>query len=118
VCSTNIEARLKEIGKPLEIVRGNCDLTANWPMVRRVEREGHHFELIHIPPAVREVAAGTQTVLHGHTHVPRDDYVEGIRFLNPGCITRPNRGAPASFGWLTLRNSGLYDWSLEMVVKD
>ena len=24
--------------------------------------------------------------LHGHTHVPRDEVLAGVRFLNPGCL--------------------------------
>ena len=61
-------------------------------------------------------AAGVHLVLHGHTHVPRDETdARGVRWLNPGCITRPNRGARASFGWLTLVKDTPPDWRLELL---
>jgi uncharacterized protein len=45
--------------------------------------------------------------------VPRDDTDPlGVRWLNPGCITRPNRGAPASFAWLTVRRGKPPQWEL------
>ena len=34
------------------------------------------------------------------------------RYLNPGCITRPNRGAPASFAWLELRRGAPLRWEV------
>lgn len=37
-----------------------------------------------------------------------------MRWLNPGCITRPNRGAPASFAWLTIEN-GSFTWNVELL---
>jgi predicted phosphodiesterase len=52
-------------------------------------------------------------VLHGHTHVPRDETdPSGVRWLNPGCITRPNRGAPASFAWLSIDRRKKVRWEL------
>ncbi len=59
---------------------------------------------------------GAQVLLHGHTHVPRDETdPSGVRWLNPGCITRPNRGAPASFAWLTLEPGKPLRWELVKV---
>jgi predicted phosphodiesterase len=52
-------------------------------------------------------------ILHGHTHVPRDETDPlNVRWLNPGCITRPNRGAAASFAWLTVRRGKVPRWDL------
>jgi len=53
-------------------------------------------------------------VLHGHTHVPRDEEIKGVRWLNPGCITRP-RGAGATFAWLTVTPGKLTSWELVQV---
>jgi hypothetical protein len=45
--------------------------------------------------------------------VPRDETDPlGVRWLNPGCITRPNRGAPASFAWLTIGRGKPFTWEL------
>jgi predicted phosphodiesterase len=38
--------------------------------------------------------------------------IAGTRFLNPGCITRPNRGAPASYAWLELQPGQPVGWKI------
>ncbi|MGH8021124.1 MAG: metallophosphoesterase family protein [Opitutaceae bacterium] len=110
VCDPQTLDPLLVLGCPLTIVQGNCDSAWEWPLVRRLEREGRSFHLEHIPP--KRAPEGADAVLHGHTHVPRDESVHGARFLNPGCITRPNRGAPASFAWLTIDARGALDWRI------
>ena len=52
-----------------------------------------------------------RNVLHGHTHVPRDERRGNVRFLNPGCVTRPNRSWPASVAWLQIID-GKINWRL------
>ena len=107
VCDPATLAEFEQLGPPLRVVQGNCDAHP-WPLELTLTREGTVFHLVHIPPprAPRQVAA----VLHGHTHVPRDEMVAGVRWLNPGCISRPNRGAPASFAWLTIEPGGAFEW--------
>lgn len=110
VCRPETLDPLLAMGRPLTIVRGNCDASWDWRLTRRLEREGRVFHLEHIPPA--RPPTEVDVVLHGHTHVPRDEEVLGTRYLNPGCITRPNRGAPASFAWLSIAPNGDLDWRL------
>jgi uncharacterized protein len=112
VCRPDILDPVLAIGRPFVVVRGNCDYTWEWPLMRRLERGGRRFHLEHAPP--HRPPAGVDFVLHGHTHVPRDEMVLGARFLNPGCITRPNRGAPASFGWLRIDDARRVDWQLAL----
>ena len=110
VCDPATLVHFERPGVRLHVVLGNCDSHHAWPLTLSLERQGVRFHLEHIPP--RRAPAGAQVVLHGHTHVPRDETDHaGVRWLNPGCITRPNRGAPASFAWLTLRAGG-FDWTL------
>src|ERR1700712_849481 len=90
----------RALGLPLKVVRGNCDADHGWPMTLKCELSGLRFLLVHIPPSTPP--AGVDILLHGHTHVPRNEVIAKVRFLNPGCITRPNRGAPASFAWLEI----------------
>lgn len=97
-------------GRPVYVVRGNTDWSMEWPLHRLLERGKFRFFLIHIPP--RHAPEGCDVVLHGHTHVPRDETIDGIRWLNPGCITRPNRGAPPGFAWLTIEG-GRFEWELQ-----
>jgi putative phosphoesterase len=100
VCSPAILARLARVA-PLRIVRGNCDSEPGWPLALDFKLHGLRFHLEHIPSGKPPAC---DVFLHGHTHVPRDETVGGVRFLNPGCITRPNMGAPASYAWLTFEN--------------
>lgn len=110
VCDPLILALLETFGPPVLIVRGNCDSHLAWPLTLDLTRAGHRLHLIHIPP--RTAPAGCDLLLHGHTHFPRDEMHGGTRFLNPGCITRPNRGAPASYGWLELEAEKDAVWSI------
>jgi len=55
-------------------------------------------------------------VLHGHTHVPRDETdEEGVRWLNPGCIARPRRDTGPTFAWLEIEKGKPPRWRLEKV---
>lgn len=113
VCEPATLAEFEQLGVPLRVVAGNCDAHP-WPLSLTLERGGLKFHLIHIPPAPPRVPVGVAVLLHGHTHVPRDETIDGVRWLNPGCITRPNRGAPASWAWLTVAE-GKLDWQLVRV---
>lgn len=110
VCDPVTLVEFEQLGPPLRIVAGNCDAHP-WPLTLDLTRGGLRFHLEHIPPA--RAPAGVHVMLHGHTHVPRDETDPGgVRWLNPGCITRPNRGAPASFAWLTIGPRGALAWQL------
>lgn len=114
VCAPETLVEFEQLGVPLRVVLGNCDGFGGWPLALDLKREGVAFHLTHIPPA--RAPRGAQVVLHGHTHVPRDETdPAGVRWLNPGCITRPNRGAPASFAWLTVEGGRVTGWELVRV---
>jgi predicted phosphodiesterase len=53
--------------------------------------------------------ASVRIVLHGHTHVARDEVIAGVRWLNPGAISRPRAGEP-SWAWLTVNGGTLTSW--------
>lgn len=101
---------LRAGGKQLKVVRGNCDSVTDWPLTLDLSRAGLRIRLVHIPPS--DPPPGVDLLLHGHTHVPRNEQVGSTVFLNPGCITRPNRGAPRSYAWLTLCGKGEYRWEV------
>jgi putative phosphoesterase len=109
VCAPTVLEEFRRLGPPLLVVRGNCDAEQSWPLTLHCERGGLQLQLIHIPP--KAAPAGVDILLHGHTHVPRNELVGKTRFLNPGCITRPNRGAPASFAWLEILGVRSFRWT-------
>jgi putative phosphoesterase len=110
VTAPSLLEAVRKVGPPVTIVRGNCDSNAEWPLIVDLERNGVRFRLIHIPP--RSAPENIDLLLHGHTHVPRDETRDGVRFLNPGCVTRPNRGAPASVAHLEISATGELRWNL------
>lgn len=111
VCAPTTLVEFEQLGPPLRVVIGNCDSYSAWPVTLDLERGGVRFHLVHIPP--RQTPRGAQVVLHGHTHVPRDETdPTGVRWLNPGCITRPNRGSAASFAWLQIKRGKPLEWNL------
>ena len=109
VCEPTILGDLRAIGSRVAVVRGNCDWNSEWPLVVDLKRDGLKFRLQHIPPDVPP--DDVDVVLHGHTHVPRNEKRGGVLFLNPGCVTRPNQGSPASVAWLEIAN-GKIKWQL------
>lgn len=111
VCAPHLLLEIESLGLPVTIVRGNCDANYDWPLVVDLKRHGVRFRLVHIPPS-RPPEGEADVLLHGHTHVPRDERIGGVRFLNPGCVTRPNRGAPASVATLKIAADGKLTWSL------
>lgn len=108
VCDPGILQTVERIGPPVTIVRGNCDSNVEWPLVVDLKRNGLRFRLVHIPPD--RAPENIDVLLHGHTHVARNERCEGVLFLNPGCVTRPNRGSPASVANLEIATDGKLSW--------
>jgi putative phosphoesterase len=109
VCTEAILDELRAIGPPVTVVRGNCDSNLEWPLVVDLVRGGLRFRLQHIPPD--HLPDDVDVVLHGHTHVPRNEKRGQALFLNPGCVTRANQGAPPSVAWLEIA-AGKTNWKL------
>ncbi|MDX6766130.1 MAG: metallophosphoesterase family protein [Candidatus Methylacidiphilales bacterium] len=110
VCDVRTIYALRELGCPVRVVRGNCDSCTDWPLTLDLERGGVRFHLVHIPP--REAPAGCAGLLHGHTHVPRDESVRGVRWLNPGSAGKPNKGAPPSVAFLEVEEGTVRSWKV------
>jgi len=109
VCAEAILDELRAIGPPITVVRGNCDSNFEWPLVLDLARGGLKFRLQHVPPD--HSPDDVDVLLHGHTHVPRNERLGRVLFLNPGCVTRPNRGAPPSVALLEIVD-GKVGWKL------
>lgn len=110
VCAPATLMEFQRLGPPLHVVLGNCDAEPEWPVSLELEREKVRFYLTHIPP--ERAPKGCQVVLHGHLHVPRDEMIGSVRWLNPGCVSRPNRGSRPSFAWLTVEPGKPVGWEL------
>jgi hypothetical protein len=109
VCAEAILDELRAMGPRVTVVRGNCDSTSEWPLVLDLVRGGLKLRLQHVPPD--HPPDDVDVLLHGHTHVPRNERLGRVLLLNPGCVTRPNRGAPPSVAWLEIAD-GRVGWKL------
>lgn len=111
-CDLTTLHAIRTLGPDFYGVLGNNDWGLDLPERLTLERAGKSFLLIHICPSR---PGGADFLLHGHTHVPRDETVGSTRILNPGCITRPNRGAPASWAWLDISDDRTVKWALNLL---
>ena len=109
VCTEAIIDELRAVGPRMTVVRGNCDSNLDWPVIVDLTRNGLKFRLQHIPPD--HLPDDVNVLLHGHTHVPRNERRRNVLFLNPGCVTRANQGAPPSVAWLEIAE-GKINWKL------
>jgi len=101
---------VKALGRPFYGVLGNNDHGLSLPKTLTLTRAGKNFLLIHIPP---HRPGGADYLIHGHTHVPRDETLGATRVLNPGTIGKPNKGAPRSYAWMTLEEPlGVTAWEI------
>jgi hypothetical protein len=112
VCAETILDELRAIGPRVIVVRGNCDTNFDWPLVLDVVRNGLKFRLQHVPPD--HPPDDIDVLLHGHTHVPRNERRGHVLYLNPGCVSRPNRGSPPSVAWLDIVD-GKINWKLVLL---
>lgn len=91
-------AELESIA-PTIAVRGNCDRRDLGPSATFVASPllgGVRFKMVHRPEDIGTVPDDVNVVVHGHTHIPRNETINGVLFLNPGSPTRPRGGSRKS----------------------
>lgn len=113
VCREATLELVRRLGPPVTVVKGNNDFFQPWPMEELLERHGVTCRLIHIPPKPTKLGS-CDILLHGHTHVPRDEMIAGVRVLNPGTIGKANKGAPPSYAWLELVEGKDPEWHIKL----
>jgi putative phosphoesterase len=114
VCREGTLELVRRLGPPVTVVKGNNDFFQPWPMEELLERHGVTCRLIHIPPKPTKLGS-CDILLHGHTHVPRDEMIAGVRVLNPGTIGKANKGAPPSYAWLELVEGKDPEWHIKLL---
>src|SRR5215813_2736559 len=98
--------RLAEIA-PVMAVRGNVDREA-WarklPESNVLEVEGVSVYVLHILDTLdlKPEAAGFAAVVHGHSHVPKQEVKNGVLYFNPGSAGPRRFKLPVSLGRLTV----------------
>jgi len=100
------------VGKPFSFVWGNCDdddgstlaylntvgMKAPTDVPLRLNLDGKSFAVFHGHEASfhRAGSLDVDYVLHGHSHVARDERINNVRFINPGALYRATRKTMAT----------------------
>lgn len=109
---------LNNISDEILCVRGNCDsevdqmvlkfnIMAEYAIIYDGERmifatHGHKFNKDNLPSLKKG-----DILLHGHTHIPVNESVDGITIMNPGSVSIPKENS--WHGYMIIEN-GTYTW--------
>jgi putative phosphoesterase len=107
VDSPSVLEGLREVA-PVLAVRGNVD-RGSW--ARRLEEveyldiDGVKLCVVHDRSSldVRALPAGTNVVIHGHSHRPRVESIGGVLYLNPGSAGPRRFDLPVSMALLHIQ---------------
>lgn len=100
---------LNDLPAPVCAVRGNCDGEVDvnlmpfrmpesaWLNVDGLRIFASHGHRLPDNPPIPNVRPGS-VILRGHTHIPRGETIDGLHFWNPGSLSLPKGGYPASYG--------------------
>lgn len=110
---------MNDLTKKIIAVRGNCDaevdqmvlqfaLTADYNVLPLGNRKlfmshGHIYSPDHLP-----VLNDGDIFLSGHTHIPTAKKENGIFLLNPGSVSLPKGGHPATYAMLDEQGFTVY----------
>lgn len=103
--------------KPFISVMGNIDFNSDLPDYHIFEIDNHRFLLTHghKQSGGREnlVKFGKEhncdVVLYGHSHVPSDSVVQGVRLINPGSCFNNRNGINPTYCILNLNDDNTID---------
>jgi putative phosphoesterase len=103
--------KLTEIA-PVIAVRGNVD-TQPWsrilPETELFEAEGETIYMLHDRARLdlKPKAAGIAAVIHGHSHQPKIEEINGVLYINPGSAGPGRFNLPVSVGKLEIKKGKL-----------
>ena len=84
------------------IVNGNCDGDTFYPTtdictlegVKILFTHGHYHNVKYTTSLLQNAAekAGAKIALYGHTHIAKNEYLDGLYLINPGSIAHSREG--------------------------
>jgi len=99
---------------PLVGVRGNMDagpLAARLPERYILELEDRSIGITHghladgnVLSGVRNMFQNTDLIIFGHTHIPFNGQIDGVRMFNPGSLTRPRATTLGTYGLVEMES--------------
>ena len=111
---------------PLRVMKGLCG-NCDWGSAGHTEAvtelggkrifytHGHSYGVKSGLERLKEAARGAKAdiALFGHTHVAMTFYEDGICYMNPGSLERPQRGNP-SYGVVDITKAGIVTFIVEI----
>lgn len=94
---------------PIYAVRGNCDSHGfDTPEYMSIETGHGHITVAHrADVARRHLIPESKVMVYGHTHISLINQETDLLVINPGSITLPRGGLPASVALLTIDATGI-----------
>lgn len=92
---------------PTVAVLGNCDTSLRGmdiPFTASPRIGGVRFFMTHRPEDIGTVAEDVRVVVHGHTHIPREERIGEVLYLNPGSTSKPRGGSKRGVARVTIAN--------------
>ncbi len=115
----------KENYPELTVIRGNNDYDWDLPLQIIADYNGlrvlaMHSHTIYSYKRVDELAKlakknKCQIAFYGHTHVPDDRMVNGVRVMNPGSLMYNRDGSPVGYFILTIEDKDHYQVVFEQL---
>ena len=86
----NCEAEVDQMVLPFPVLSDYVLVEAAGKMI--FATHGHLWNIQSLPPLSKG-----DILLHGHTHVPANEFCGKLRYLNPGSVSLPKEGSPKSY---------------------
>ena len=95
--------------KPFISVRGNCDHYYDFPNYLVIPSPFGNIYVQHTPYVSKSVINehNAKIVIHGHTHVRRNETKNGILFINPGAISYARDKFNGSYAIIEIDNKNV-----------
>ena len=100
--------------KPFSSVKGNNDYFYQYPSKKIIELKGNKILITHgtyytyslnmLAEYAKE--EGCNVVFYGHTHIYFDDYVNGVRLINPGSCYHNRDGSRPCYARINIDDNG------------
>ena len=95
--------------KPFISVRGNCDHYYDFQNYFVIPLPIGNIYVQHYPQVSKSVINehNVKIVIHGHTHTRRNEWINGILYINPGAISFARDKYDGSYAILTIENNDI-----------
>ena len=95
--------------KPFISVRGNCDHYYDFPHFLVIPSPYGNIYVQHTPYVSKSLIDkhNAKIVIHGHTHVRRNEMKNGILFINPGAIAYARDKINGSYAVIEIDNKNV-----------